>query len=113
MANLIEMRRRRVAQTFLNSLRNKTGAEVMLVKLPAGRMKTVELNADSLVQALIKLFESMVYETNKRSIAESHISEHYSACMSTNLNRLSPMGAAFMNDLVSNLAELEMKETAQ
>ncbi len=105
MTNLIETRRRRIVMAKLNSMERKTGSHFTLVKLPNNEVTTIELTEEILTKALIKIFEAMVYDSNKRAEAERHISDHYSACMGNKLNKLSPMGMEFMNAVIANLAE--------
>lgn len=105
MANLIETRRRRIVIAKLKSMERKTGSHFTLVKLPNDEVTTIELTEEILTKALIKIFEAMVHDSNKREEAERHISEHYSACMSNKLNKLSPMGMEFMSAVIANLAE--------
>ncbi|WP_237391422.1 hypothetical protein [Dryocola clanedunensis] len=105
MTSLIETRRRRIVIAKLNSMKRKTGSNFVLVKLPNDEVTTIELSEEILTKALIKIFEAMVYDSTKRAEAERHISDHYSACMSNKLNKLSPHGMEFMNALIANLAE--------
>jgi DNA-binding protein YbaB len=105
MTNLIETRRRRIVIAKLNSMERKTGGHLVVVKLPNNEVATVELNEEILIKALKKIFEAMVFDSNKRTEAEKHISDHYSACMGNKLNKLSPLGFEFMNAVIANLAE--------
>lgn len=105
MTTLIETRRRRIVNAKLNSMQRKTSSHFSIVKLPNDEVTSIELNEDILTKALIKIFEAMVYESNKRTEAEQHISDHYSACMGNKLNKLSPLGMDFMNAVIANLAE--------
>ncbi|WP_455424827.1 hypothetical protein [Dryocola sp. LX212] len=105
MTGLIETRRRRIVIAKLNSMERKTGSHFALVKLPNDEVTTIELTEEILTKALIKIFEAMVYDSNKREEAERYISEHYSACMANKLNKLSPLGMEFMNAVIANLAE--------
>lgn len=105
MTSIIETRRRRIVIAKLNSMQRKTGSYFDIVKLPNGKSTTVELTEEILTKALIKIFEAIVFDTNKHADAERHISEHYSACMGNKLNKLSPLGMEFMNAVIANLAE--------
>jgi DNA-binding protein YbaB len=105
MNSLIEIRRRRIVLAKLNSMERKTGSHYVVVKLPDSEVATIEVNEEILTKALIKVFEAMVFDANKRVDAERHISDHYSACMSNKLNKLSPMGMEFINAVIANLAE--------
>ncbi|NIG74699.1 hypothetical protein F3J34_13985 [Klebsiella sp. Ap-873] len=87
-------------------MQRKVGSHSEIVKLPNGKSVTVELTEEILTKTLIKIFEAMVFDANKRADAERHISEHYSTCMGSQLNKLSPHGMEFMNALIANLAEL-------
>lgn len=69
MANLIEIRRRRIVIAKLNSMERKTGSHFALVKLPSDEVTTIELSEEILTKALIKIFEAMVYDSNKRAEA--------------------------------------------
>ena len=105
MTSLIETRRRRVVIAKLNSMERKTGSHFALVKLPNNEVTTIELSEEILTKALIKIFEAMVHDSNKRAEDERHISDHYSACMSNKLNKLSPHGVEFIDAVIANLAE--------
>jgi hypothetical protein len=105
MSSLIKTRRRRIVIAKLDSMLRKTGGHFAVLNLPNIEVTTVELNEEILTKALIKVFETMVYDSNKRVDAEKHISEHYSACMGRQLNKLSPLGMEFMNAVIANLAE--------
>lgn len=105
MASLIETRRHRVVIAKLESMQRKTGSHYAVVKLPDDEVATIQVNETILTKALIKIFEAMVYDSNKRTEAEQHISNHYNACMSNKLNKLSPLGMEFMNAVIANLAE--------
>ncbi|MFV0568513.1 MAG: hypothetical protein ACK5NJ_07980 [Citrobacter portucalensis] len=92
MNKLIETRRRRVVQA----------------KLDNGALFPVELSEELLTKALIKLFEGMIYDTHKRSEADSIIAGHYDDC--TGVNKLTPYGVPFMDALIETLAEEAMKQ---
>lgn len=105
MTTLIETRRRRIVIAKLDSMQRKTGSHWVVVKLPNDEIATIQVNETVLTKALIKIFEAMVYDSNKRAEAEKHIADHYSACIGNKLNKLSPQGMEFMNALIANLAE--------
>jgi len=105
MPNLIETRRRRIVIAKLDSMQLKTGSHYAVVKFPDGKVDSIQVNESILTKALIKIFEAMIYDSNKRTEAERHISDHYSACMGSKLNKLSPLGMEFINAVIANLAE--------
>lgn len=113
MTNLIKTRRRRIVIAKLDSMLRKTGGHFAVVNLPNSEVTTVELNEKILTKALIKVFEAMVHDSNKRTEAEQHISDHYSTSMGNKLNKLSPLGMEFMNAVIANLAEQEFEHKGE
>lgn len=107
MSNLIETRRRRLVQAKLASLKRRTGNYFQIVDMDDGTKLPIELDSDILTKALIKLFETMIYENHKRTEAEILISNHYSNC--TGINKLTPLGVDFMNAVIATLAEELLK----
>lgn len=108
MNRLIETRRRRVVQAKLDSVMRRTGGNIQMAKLDNGALFPVELSEELLTKALIKLFEGMIYDTHKRSEADSIIAGHYDDC--TGVNKLTPYGVPFMDALIETLAEEAMKQ---
>lgn len=106
--NLIEARRRHLVRTKLDSVMRRTGGNIQMAKLDNGALFPVELSEELLTKALIKLFEGMIYDTHKRSEADSIIAEHYDDC--TGINKLTPYGVPFMDALIETLAEEAMKK---
>lgn len=108
MDKLIEVRRRRLVQAKLDSVMRRTGGNIQMAKLDNGALFPVELSEEILTKALIKLFETMIYDTHKRSEAEAIISGHYDDC--TGVSKLTPYGVPFMDALIETLAEEAMKK---
>lgn len=108
MQKLIETRRRHLVQAKLDSMMRRTGSHFQIVKLEDGSGLPVELSEDILIRALIKIFETMIYDNHKRDKAEELISAHYSACVG--INKLTPDGVDFMNALIATLAEMSLKK---
>ena len=108
MDKLIETRRRRLVQAKLDSVMRRTGGNIQMAKLDNGELFPVELSEEILTKALIKLFEGMIYDTHKRSEAESIISGHYSDCLGK--SKLTPDAVYFMDALIETLAEEAVKK---
>lgn len=106
--NLIEARRRHLVRAKLDSVMRRTGGNIQMAKLDNGALFPVELSEELLTKALIKLFEGMIYDTHKRSEADSIIAGHYDDC--TGINKLTPYGVPFMDALIETLAEEAMKK---
>lgn len=104
---LIETRRRHLVWAKLDSMMRRTGSYFQIVKLDDGTKLPVELDEDILTKALIKFFEAMIYDPHKREQAENLIAEHYSNCMG--VNKLTPDGVDFMNELIATLADQSLK----
>ncbi|MDH1318755.1 hypothetical protein N5C39_10315 [Enterobacter bugandensis] len=108
MKQLIEIRRRHLVQAKLDSVIRRTGGNIQMAKLDNGSLFPVELSEEILAKALIKLFEGMIYDTHKRSEAESIIAGHYADCLGK--SKLTPEGVYFMDALIETLAEEATKK---
>ncbi|MGN5573031.1 hypothetical protein [Enterobacter sp. Lyrl_3] len=108
MKKLIEIRRRHLVQAKLDSVMRRTGGNIQMAKLDNGSLFPVELSEEILTKALIKLFEVMIYDTHKRSEAESIIAGHYADCLGK--SKLTPEAVYFMDALIETLAEEAMKK---
>jgi len=105
MQGMIERTRNRLILAKLSDMLNKTGGYMVAARLPNGSMTALDIDADILEKALKKLFETRVYDINKRAAAEREITETYSACVNIKSGKLTDMGAGFMNALIENLIE--------
>ena len=76
---------------------------------------SIELDAEILKKALIKLFERPAIAAGSLDDAEFTISSHYKNCLSRNFEKLNETGHAFIASLLSNLVEQAFaeKETVQ
>ncbi|WP_240494673.1 hypothetical protein [Enterobacter roggenkampii] len=108
MNKLIEIRRRHLVQAKLDSVMRRTGGNIQMAKLDNGSLFPVELSEEILTKALIKLFEGMIYDTHKRSEAESIIAGHYADCLGK--SKLTPEAVYFMDALIETLAEEATKK---
>ncbi|KAA5949427.1 hypothetical protein F3I27_23665 [Pantoea sp. Bo_2] len=113
MSNLVERNRTRLVNIYLANLINKTGVMMTPVKLPGGKITTVELDADIVSKALVKLFESAVRKVYSGEAADREIAETYGDCIKIKSGKLSDIGKGFMNSLISNLAEQAFAEKEQ
>lgn len=91
----------------LNSMQRRTGSNFQIVELEDRSQLPLELSEEILTMALEKYFEEMIYDNHKRVEAELLISNHYSNC--TGINKLTPLGVDFMNELIKTLAEESVK----
>ncbi|KNC94003.1 hypothetical protein [Trabulsiella odontotermitis] len=107
MSTLIERRRNRMAVMKMNSMQRRTGSNFQIVELKDSSHLPLELSEEILTMALEKHFEEMIYDNHKRAEAEILISNHYSNC--TGINKLTPLGVDFMNELIKTLAEESVK----
>lgn len=105
MKSSLEQRRDRVINAKLDSLARHVGKHVQLANLSDGSRVPVELSPEILKKALIKIFESGLYEVKGRERAEKIIADHYSDCMSKAYSKLTPHGMTFMNAVIDELAE--------
>ncbi|ECK2141175.1 hypothetical protein FQW43_15380 [Salmonella enterica subsp. enterica serovar Enteritidis] len=105
MKSLLETRRDRVIHAKLDSLACHVGRHVQLANLSDGSRVPVELSHEILEKALIKIFESGLYEAQGPERAEKRLSDHYLDCMSKAYNKLTPEGMTFMNGVIDELAE--------
>ncbi|HGA5699011.1 TPA: hypothetical protein ACIS09_001666 [Salmonella enterica subsp. enterica serovar Birkenhead] len=110
MSTLLEKRRDRVINAKLDSLARHVGKHIQLANLSDGSRVPVELTPEILEKALIKVFESGIYETKGRERAEKIITDHYSDCMSKAYSKLTPHGMTFMNAVIDELAERAFKK---
>lgn len=104
MQSLLEKRRDRVIHAKLDSLARHVGKYVQLANLSDGSRVPVELSHEILEKALIKIFESGLYEAQGER-AEKRISDHYSDCMNKAYSKLTSHGMTFMNEVIDELAE--------
>ncbi|EAW9078554.1 hypothetical protein [Salmonella enterica] len=105
MKSLLETRRDRIIHAKLDSLARHVGKHVQLANLSDGSRVPVELSHGILKKALIKIFESGLYEAQGHERAEKRISDHYSDCMNKAYSKLTPHGMTFMNEVIDELAE--------
>lgn len=103
MKNIIERNRRRVIKAKLFEMEYKTNSHYSVVKLPDGTVTTIRLTEEIISKALVKLFEKPIYASYKQGDADKYIAEHYSACTTRRLDKLSNLGTGFMNALIENL----------
>lgn len=105
MKSLLEKRRDRVIHAKLDSLARHVGKHIQLANLSDGSRVPVELSPEILEKALIKIFESGLYEAQGPERAEERISNHYSDCMNKAYSKLTSHGMTFMNEVIDELAE--------
>ncbi|PKH20206.1 hypothetical protein CIG19_18820 [Enterobacterales bacterium CwR94] len=101
----IERCRQRLVRVKLQDMKATTNTHNILIDLPDGSITTVELTEEILEKALIKLFEAMVYDTNKREKAEIHIIQTYQRCVSKKFDTLTNTGNEFISAVIENLTE--------
>lgn len=113
MTAIIERNRTRLVNTYLAEVVRKTGSMMATAKLPDGSMTTVQLDADILNKALIKLFESSVRNVTSSEAADREIAATYGECVKIKSGKLSPIGEGFMEALVSNLTEMAFNQRGE
>ncbi|MDE8556086.1 hypothetical protein [Pantoea vagans] len=101
----LEVSRNRLVNCYLLSLNAKTGSFHTTAKLPEGSITTVQLDAEILNKALIKLFETAVRKVTPAAAADREIAATYGDCVKIKSGKLSHIGEGFMEELVSNLVE--------
>lgn len=106
--SLLKTRRDRVIHAKLDSLARHVGKHIQLANLSDGSRVPVELSHEILEKALIKIFESEIYEGHER--AEKIITDHYSDCMNKAYSKLTSHGMTFMNEVIDELAERAFKK---
>lgn len=111
--SLIERTRNRLVLATLAWVLDENGCYYVTVKLPNGTKETVQLDADILTKALKKLFEALVYDTNKRIEAEKKIASAYSDSVNIKVGKLTNRGEGFMADLIENLIEQAFSERGE
>lgn len=105
MPSIVEINRTRLVNIYLAHKVAKTGVMMTTAKLPDGSITTVQLDAETLNKALIKLFESAVRKVTPGDSADREIAETYGDCVKIKSGKLSHIGEGFMETLVSNLVE--------
>ncbi|KGT91266.1 hypothetical protein NG99_17015 [Erwinia typographi] len=105
MTSLIERNRNRVIDATMTQINVRTGTNHTAVNLPDGSVTTIEVTAETLRKALIKLFEKPAYATRSHADAEQQIISNYSACVTRDFDKLTVHGNAFIRVLLDNLVE--------
>lgn len=105
MPSIVEINRTRLVNIYLANKVAKTGVMMTTAKLPDGSITTVQLDAEILNKALIKLFEAAVRKVTPAAAADREIAETYGDCVKIKSGKLSHIGEGFMEALVSNLVE--------
>lgn len=105
MTSIAERNRTRLVNIYLATLVHKTGAMVVPVKLPDGKMTAIELDSEIVSKALIKFFETAVRKVISGDAADREIAETYGECVKLKSGKLSDIVVGFMSALLTNLIE--------
>lgn len=105
MNSVIERNRHRLVNTYLSELVRKTGNMITTVELKKGLITSIQLDADIMHKALIKLFENIVSANRPADQVENEIATTYSDCVDLKSGKITDIGEGFISALLSNLTE--------
>ncbi len=103
MDSLVNTYRRRIAIATLHRMKRKTGGYFLIVNMPEGEIKSVELNEEAMTKLLMK-FESQAKNEFGRD-ADKFLRQTYMNCLDINEHTeyLTEQGKMIMDELLSDV----------
>lgn len=104
--NAIETHRRRITNAALSRLKRKTGGNLLIVKLPGGKIETVEITQSFMHQLLLR-FEGLTYGEYGRTEGDQVIKAAYQNAIEVNKNTeyLTESGKLIVDELLKEVAD--------
>lgn len=102
----IEIHRRRITNAALSRLKRKTGGNLLIVKLPGGKIETVEITQSFMRQILMR-FEGLTYGEYGRREGEQVIKSAYQNAIEVNKDTeyLTEQGKLIVDELLKEVAD--------
>ncbi|HBV9683087.1 TPA: hypothetical protein MEA26_004504 [Klebsiella aerogenes] len=109
--NLIDVYRRRIAIATLGRMKRKTGGYCLIVNMPDGEIKSVELNEEAMTKLLMK-FEAQAKNEFGHD-ADKFLRQTYMNCLDINghTEYLTEQGKMIMDELLSDVVTYLKKNT--
>lgn len=109
--NIIDVYRRRIAIATLGRMKRKTGGNCLIVNMPDGEIKSVELNEEAMTKLLMK-FEAQANNEFGRD-ADKFLRQTYMNCLDINgqTEYLTEQGKMIIDELLSDVVTYLKKNT--